>query len=233
MSGIFQKELSHYFKTPIGYIFIAVFLVITGAYFFMVNLVSQNGDIKAFFSSIFTLLMFLIPILTMGLFSEEKKQNTDQLLLTAPVSITAVIVGKFLSTMVVFALPLGVTLAYPAVLAAFGAFEPMVTVGNYLGILLLGSAFVALGLFISVLTENQLVAAVVTYAALLILFLSDSAKAVAPPPLQSLLGFISLTGHYQAFTYGVLNPADIIFYLSTTSLFLFLSVYMLESKRIA
>lgn len=234
MAGVFKKELGQYFRTPVGYIFISIFLAISGAYFFMVNLVSQNGDIKTFFSAIFTLLMFLVPMLTMGLFAEEMKQTTDQLLLTAPVSITGVILGKFFATIVFFSIPLGVTLIYPCILAALGSVQLMATVGNYLGVLLLCSTYVAIGLFISVLTENQLVAAAATYAVLLILYLSNALSDISDSPLVGgVLGFISVRNHYEAFTYGVLNPADVVYFISMSALFLFFSIYTLESKRIS
>lgn len=234
MAGVFKKELGQYFRTPVGYIFISIFLAISGAYFFMVNLVSQNGDIKAFFSAIFTLLMFLVPMLTMGLFAEEKKQTTDQLLLTAPVSITGVILGKFFATIVFFSIPLGVTLIYPCILAALGSVQLMATAGNYLGVLLLCSTYVAIGLLISVLTENQLVAAATSYAVLLILYLSSSLADISDSPLvRALLGFVSVQKHFEAFTYGVLNPADVVYFISMTALFLFFSIYTLESKRIS
>lgn len=234
MRGIYHKELNQYFKTSIGYIFIAMFLVISGVYFFLVNLAPGNGDIKAFFSSIFTILMFLIPMLTMRLFSEERKQKTDELLLTSPVSITAVILGKFFSTMTVFLIPLSVTLLYPLILAAYGSFEPMAALGNYVGIILLSSSFVAIGLLISVLSESQLAAAVMTYAILLILFLAGSMDVLAGSAAFGwLVQFVSITGHYEEFTYGVFNPANVVYYVSVTSLFVFLSVYALERKRIA
>lgn len=232
MIGIIKKEWNQYFKSMTGYVFIAIFLVITGTYFVMVNLMSQNGDIKNFFASIFSVVIFLIPILTMRSFSEEKKQKTDELLFTSPVRITSVIVGKFLATLLVFLTALAITLLYPAVLAVLGSSDLAVTLGNYLGLALMAAAFISMGLFISVQTESQLVSAIVTYALLLLLYLMNSAKAFTGGLLGRLLEFLAVTGHFEEFTYGIFNPINVFYYLSITGLFLFLSVYSLESKRL-
>lgn len=232
MQGILKKELNQYFKSMTGYIFIAIFLVITGLYFVMVNLMSQDGDIKTFFSAIFSVIIFLIPILTMRSFSEEKKQKTDELLFTSPVRITTVILGKFCATFLVFLAALGITLLYPLVLAVLGSFDPAATAGNYIGIALMAAAFISIGLFVSVQTESQLVAAVVTYAILLLLYLMNSAKAFADGFVGQIVSFLAVTGHYEEFTYGIFNPVNVVYYLSITALFLFLSVYSLESKRL-
>lgn len=234
MIGVLRKELRQYFRTMTGYLFIAVFIAIASAYFITTNLIAQNGDIKFFFSALFPIVMFLIPILTMRLFTEEHKQKTDELLLTSPVTLTGIILGKYAATMVVFLLGLAVTLCFPVILAVFGVSELLVTLGSYIGLIFMVSAFVAIGLFISVMTESQLVAAVVTYALLLGLYIIDSLQAFSQNPFfQQVLRFFSINGHYTDFSYGIFNPANIVYYLSVTGLFLFLSVYALESRRIA
>lgn len=232
MQGIIKKEWNQYFKSMTGYIFFAIFLMITGVYFVMGNLMSQNGDIKTFFSSIFSVIMFLIPILTMRSFSEEKKQKTDELLFTSPVRITTVILGKFFATFFVFLAALCFTLLYAVILSVLGASDPAVTVGNYVGIALMAAAFISIGLFISVQTESQLVSAIVTYGVLLLLYLMNSAKAFLDGIAGQLAGFLAVTGHFEEFTYGIFNPVHVVYYVSITVLFLFLSVYSLESRRL-
>lgn len=232
MGGIIKKELRQYFKSMTGYVFIAMFLVITGFYFVAGNLMSQDGDIRTFFASIFPVVVFLIPILTMRSYSEEKKQRTDELLLTSPIRITWVIGGKFCATMLVFLLALGITLLYPVVLAALGVSDPLVTAGNYLGMILMASSFVSIGLFVSVQTENQLVAAAVTYALLLLLYLMGSVKSFAGGVAGELMSFMAIASHFEEFTYGIFNIANVIYFISITALFLFFSVYSLESKRL-
>lgn len=233
MRGIIRKELAQYFKSMTGYVFLSVFLAITGFNFVMVNLVGRSGDIKDFFSSISSVLLFLLPLLTMRLFTEERRQRTDELLLTAPVRITAVIAGKYAATLLVLIMASAVTLIYPLILALLGSIGLMDTVANYLGFLLMCGTFLSIGLFISVVAENQLVSAVITYAILFMLYAADALDTLASGRLLSALQrFFSLHGHYEAFTYGILDLANIVYFLSITALFLFLSVYVLEQKRL-
>ena len=233
MRGIIQKELAQYFKSMTGYVFVAVFLAITGFCFVMVNLVGRSGDIKDFFSSISSVLLFLLPMLTMRLFTEERRQRTDELLLTAPVSITAVIAGKYAATLLVLLLATAVTLIYPVILAVLGSAAVMDTIANYLGFILICGAFLSIGLFVSVVAENQLVSAIITYAVLLMLYAVDSLDALVPGHAAAAVQiFLSLRGHYEAFTYGIVDAANIVYFISITVLFLFLSVYSLEQKRL-
>lgn len=233
MYGIIHKELSQYFKTMIGYIFLAVFLAVSGFYFVMVNLVSQNGDIKELFSAISPVLLFLLPILTMRLFSEEKKQSTDELLLTAPIRIRDIIYGKYLAAALLLLLASSVILLYSAILALYGSLAVLDLLSNYLGFLLMEGAFLAIGLFISVLAENQVVAAVVTYAVLLLLSVAGSLKTVFTGAFASrLIDLLSLSAHYTDFSYGIFNAANIVYFIAVIALFLFLSVYVLENRRL-
>lgn len=234
MAGIYKKEISHYFKTMTGYVFIAMYLAVSGAMFTMVNLLSQNGDIRAYFSAMTTVVTFLLPILTMGMFAEERKQKTDELLLTSPISLTAVVLGKFFSTFTVFLIPLSVTGIYPLLLSAFGASAPMVTLGSFFGFMLLAMAFIAIGLFLSMLTDSQFVAAVMTYSLFALLLLANGTTALSGSAvLNALLRFVALTGHYNSFSYGVFQLTEIIYYVSIAALFLFLSIYVLERKRLS
>ncbi len=233
MAGIYKKEISHYFKTMTGYVFIAMYLAVSGAMFTTVNLLSQNGDIRAYFSAMTTVVTFLLPILTMGMFAEERKQKTDELLLTSPISLTAVVLGKFFSTFTVFLIPLSVTGIYPLLLSAFGASAPMVTLGSFFGFMLLAMAFIAIGLFLSMLTDSQFVASVMTYSLFALLLLANGTTALSGSAvLNALLRFVALTGHYNGFSYGVFQLTEIIYYVSIAALFLFLSIYMLERKRL-
>jgi len=234
MSAIYLKELRSYFTSMIGYIYLSVFLLIGGFIFTTGNLLSQNGDIKSWFASIFSVLIFLVPILTMRLFSEERKMRTLQLLFTMPVSLGEIVFGKFLATLTVLGMGLAVTLLYPLILAFFGSVEAMVVVGNYLGMSLLVSTCIAIGMFISALTENQIIAAVVTYSVLLGLWLLDTAgQNLIKGSLGEVVRYLSLTTHYSEFTYGILNPADLVYYLTLTALFLFFSVLALEGRKSA
>ena len=232
MRGIYNKELTQYFTSAIGYIFIAVFLSICGLFFYLTNLASQNSDIKVFFSSIITFLMFLIPILTMRSYAEEKKGRTEELLLTAPIELSQIIGGKFLASCTIFAIPLALTFSFPIIISIFGECEVLVSLGNYLGLLLIGATFISIGLFVSILSENQIVAAIVTYCILLVLFsLNQVVVMLGDNLISQILNFLSINTHLVKLTYGVLDLTDLVFFISTTLLFLFLSVLVLDRKR--
>lgn len=234
MWGVCRKELRQYFHTMTGYAFIAMFLCITGSIFIIGNLLSQNGNIAVFFSSMSSVLLYLLPILTMRMYAEEKKQRTDELLLTAPISLAAVMIGKFGAAFIVFMLPFLCILLYPVILASFGFWEPMMVLGNYVGCMLLAAALIAIGQFISVLTDSQFVAAIVTYSIFTLLAIAGNVSAsISVEPLREMLQFVAVTAHMTGFSYGVFSLAEVVYYLSITSLFLFGCVYLLQRKRVA
>lgn len=231
MLAIYKKEIRQYFNSIMGYVFLAMFLLICGWFFTMGNLASQNSDIKTFFGSILVIVMFLIPVITMRSFSEEKKIKTEQLLLTSPISLPAIVIGKYLAALTIFGLGLAVTLAYPVIIAYFGTFDPLVTLGNYFGIVVAVAAFIAIGMFISALTENQVVAAVVSYCVLLGLWMVGIMRTGKTGILRAVIDFVSFSYKFDEFTMGIFNPASIIYYLSISGIFLFLTIRMLEQRR--
>jgi ABC-2 type transport system permease protein len=234
MSAVYIKELRAYFTSMIGYIYLSAFLLISGYIFSTGNLMSQNGDIKTYFASIFSIVIFLVPILTMRLFSEERKMRTLQLLFTMPVSISGIVIGKFLATLSVFCMGLAVTLLHPLILAWFGSVEGMVVLGNYLGMIMLVSACIAIGLFISALTENQIIAAVLSYSVLLALWLLDSVgQNIVKGVPGRFVSHLSLNTHYREFTYGIFNPAGLVFFLTLTALFLVFSIMVIDGRKTA
>ena len=232
MGAVFFKEIRQYFRSMIGYIFLTVLTLICGFLFTTGNLLSQNGDIKTFFSSLFGILMFLIPMLTMRQFSEEQKLKTQQLLFTLPLSARSIVMGKFLATLCMIAIGLSSTLLYPVILAYFAAPQLMVSLGNYLSVLLMVSALIALGLYISTLTENQVVSGLLSYGIILILWLVDSLiPTISRPLLKQALSIFSLKSNYIELSYGIFNPAGILYFISLTVLFLLLTVVRLDSRR--
>ena len=181
-----------------------------------------------------TVLMFLIPVLTMKLLSEEKKMKTDQALLTAPVSLYGVVAGKFLAAFLLFCTAVASTVVYALVLSVFADVEWVVVIGNIVGIVLLGMAMISIGLFISGLTENQVIAAVGSFAILLLLMLMDGLVSVLPSFLSFLapvLEQLSFNGRYSGFTMGLFDISDALFFVSVTAVFLFLTVRTLEKRR--
>ncbi|NLY75976.1 MAG: ABC transporter permease subunit [Firmicutes bacterium] len=192
MIAVLKRELKTYFLTPTGYIFMGFFLLISGFFFAIGNLFSANPNYNSMLGTINFVFMILVPILTMRLLAEESRQKTDQLLLTSPLSVTEIVLGKYLAAVAVFLLTVAVTCIYPIILSFFGSIAVSEIVGGYLGFILLGSSFIAVGLFISSLTENQVVAAVVTFSALLLFWIIDVLQQVLPNDTTSGIIFTGL-----------------------------------------
>ena len=231
MSAIFKRELKNYFSSPLGYVVFTVFALFQGFFFFYMFLF-QSGNIADLFSTMLTIIMFICPILTMRLMSEDKRLRVDQALLTAPVSLWGIVLGKFLAALTMFGICFTLTLVDQLIFAMFTTPNWIVYIGNLVGNLLLGSALIAIGIFISSVTESQLVSAVVSYAVVLGVMLMDSiASAVGNETVSKLISSLSFSGRYETFASGVLDFANLIFFLSITAVFLFLTVRMLEKKR--
>lgn len=177
MTAIYQREMRSYLTSAVGYVFLAVFYAIAGYYFFATSLVSNSTDLSYVFSNLFSIVIFLVPMLTMRLFSEERRQKTEQALFTAPVSFTGVVMGKFLACLTMYLLGMGVTLLYFLVMCAFQIPDVAVFCGNFLGLFLLGAALCAIGIFISSLTESQVIAAVGSLAIGLFLLFANQLHA--------------------------------------------------------
>ena len=232
MLAIFKREFNSYFTSPIGYVFIAMFYFISGIFFFLYNLAAASAELRYVYSMLFTCSALLMPILTMRMLSEDKRQKTDQILLTSPVSLTGLLMGKFLAAFLVYVIAVSITLVYALVLSVFVSFNWAVIVSSYVGILLLGAALIAVGMFISSLTESQLVAAIVTVVVDLGLLLVDSLASVMPnTTLQNAVLSLSMSDRYGNFTMGILDFADTFFFLSVIALFVFLTGRVLEKRR--
>lgn len=234
MTAIYKREMRSYLTSAVGYVFLAVFYAISGYYLFATSLVSNSTDLSYVFSNLFSIVIFLVPMLTMRLFSEERRQKTEQALFTAPVRFTGIVMGKFWACLTMYLLGMGITVAYYLVMCAFQIPDLAVFCGNFLGLLLLGAALCAIGLFISSLTESQVIAAVGSLAiGLFLLFANSFTPVVSNEFIVSLMDGISFYQHYLDFTRGLLNLSDLTFFISVTALFLFLTVRHLERRRIS
>lgn len=232
MTAIFKRDFRAYFTSPIGYVFVASFLLVLNIYFYLINVYSASAAIENTFSFIITMLVFLVPVLTMRTFSEDYKQKTDQLLLTAPVRLTGIVVGKFLAALGVFILAMLFTLIYVVVIAMFGTPNAAMIVGNYVAILGVACAYISIGLFISSLTENQLVSCVATLGAFLFLYLVDYMYSyINVTWIKNLIYWFSMFRRYNTFTQGIFSLSDFLFYISVAATFIFLTVRVLEKKR--
>ncbi|HXW54566.1 MAG TPA: ABC transporter permease [Candidatus Cybelea sp.] len=252
--AIYRKEMGHYFVSPIAYIFIGIFLILTAVFFnFFLQAViqqslsmemegmrfgmAQNIDVpsevmRAFFGLLSTLVLFITPILTMGVYAEERKRGTMELLMTSPLTELDIVLGKFFASLTLYALMLVPTLSY--LVFMYMRSEPIppwrVLVAGYAGILLLGAALLALGTFISSLTENQIIAAVVTFAAFLLIWVLDIGQN-ASGTLASVLTYLSVLRHYEDFTRGIVDTSALVYYVSFAFLFVFLTVRSVDSMR--
>ena len=215
MGAILKREMSAYFSSATAYVVLAVFFFFSGLFFNFYVFAQNSTSLTYVFSNMFFIIMFLIPIITMKSFAEEKKQKSDQALLTSPCSLTEIVLGKFLAAFSFFAQP-----------------QWSVILCTLLGTLLLGASMIAINVFISVLTESQVVAAVLGMGAgLLISMMSYFVNNISIQWISAVLEKISFMKYYENFTYGILSITDVIFFLSVTALFLFFTVRALEKRR--
>jgi ABC-2 type transport system permease protein len=287
MFAVFKRELRAYFSSPIGFVVIGLFLALSGIFFAAGNLLGASSEYNGLLSTMAFIFLFLVPILTMRLLTEETRQHTDQMLITSPLSVTAIVVGKYLAAVAVFLITLLVTVLYPVMMSFFAllGLAWWKILGGYIGLFLLGAAFIAVGLFFSSLTESQIVAAVATYTALLLMWIIDAltqmvptgwlyglafvavvaaalslliwlstrsipataasavllaaAIAVAAVLKQSLyegliakvMAWFSLLKRYEDFNLGILGLSPVVYYLSFSAAFVFLTVRMIDRKR--
>lgn len=246
---IFKRELKVYFSSPIAYAMIFMFLVASGYFFYssvtmyvfasfqaarnpyIQGLNATDMVVSPFFGNVSVIMLLMLPILTMRLFSEEKKSGTFELLFTYPVRDIDVLMGKYLAALAVFTVMIGLTGIYHLILLSMGVSATGVLLSGYLGLFLLGAAFIALGLFVSSTTENQIVAAAVTFGLLLLFWVVGWSASSASPPWAGVLEYVALISHLLNFARGIIDTADAAYYLCFIVLFLFLTLRSLESKK--
>jgi len=246
---IVKKEWQAYFSSPIAYVMFTVFLAIAG-YIFYVFVGRFNEEsmrymqyshplewfnvneqvVVPFFWWVMLILLFVVPMFTMRMYAEEKKSGTLELLLTAPVTNMQVVLGKFFSVLGVVLFMLLCTGVYPAVLLFYGNPDVGPILSGYLGMVLISAAYIAAGSFLSAVTENQIVAAVLTYGLLLLLWIISAVQSFVGPTLGEVLNYLSITEHFLDFAKGVVDTKDVVFYLSFVVFGLFLTNQALEFK---
>jgi len=225
------KEFKSYLASPMAYVVTGIFLVLTGFFFQSSPTTYSETSINGFLSYGSILLLLLASMLTMRLLAEEKKMGTLELLLTAPVRDSEVIMGKFLGSLGILTAMLALTFYYPILLMWFGDPDIGPIATGYLGLFLLGGTSLAVGLFASSLTSNQIVAVVIAGGILFALWFIGMAADLLPEALGEVTGYLSLYSHFPDFMRGVIDTRGIIYYLSITALFLFLAVRSLENSR--
>lgn len=232
MKAIFCKEIKTYFLTVQGYIFIGVFLLISGYYFVAYNIMGENAEIGNMLDNTIAAFVFLVPVLTMRLFAEEKHMRTDSVYMSAPIKTWQIVMGKFLAACFVFTVAVLMTLFSSIAVMA----EGVQTVGEiftvYIGYLLIGFCFISVGMLVSAMTESQLAAAVISFGVCLLLYLADWLKEVAGDGVLGIMAdMISVSSHFDKAVSGILDIADIGCYLSFAALFVVFTVLKTESER--
>jgi ABC-2 type transport system permease protein len=232
MQAIIRRELSAYFTSPIGFVYLGAVYFLSGFFLLTGPLLANSADIRPVFQALLLVVMFLTPILTMRLMTEDRRHRTDQALLTAPISLGAIVAGKFLAAALVYAAGVSVTPVFALTLGFFARMNWAIVWGNYIALLLMGFAFISIGQFISSLTENQAIAAIGSFAVMLGILLLDAIPSIIPNPrLAALMGELSFIRRYTPITNGILSMSNLFFFISVCGIFLFLTARVLEKRR--
>lgn len=237
MLAVMKREFASYFTSPLGYVYLAVFYGFSGLFLWLTCLASGSADMSATFLWMFFIMMILIPVLTMRTMADDKRQKTDQLTLTSPVSLFGLVMGKFLAAMLIFLIGAAVMLVYALFISASitdtgSGFAWASFWGNFLGLCLMGSVFISSGIFISNLTENQMIAAIGSIGVNIVLCLFDIISSYVPSEVVgNIINSLSVFYKYREFTYGIFSLKNILFFLSITVIFNFLTVRFIERRR--
>jgi ABC-2 type transport system permease protein len=247
--AIANKEFRSYFASPIAYILIGLFSLLFGWFFyvFLMAFVQQSEQmmqfggggganvnqmmIRGLFQNTAVIILFVMPMITMRTYSEEKRSGTIELLLTSPVTDPEIIIGKFLGALALYAAMLLVTMFYIAILFRIGNPEWRPIVAGYLGLLLMGGCFLSTGLFISSLTKNQIVAGFLTFATFLMLWIINWMGESSGPTTRDVLNYLSITEHFDDFSRGIIDTKHLVYYLSFITFGLFLTAKSVDSER--
>ena len=233
MLAIFKKELRGYFTGVIGYVFLVLFLALSAIIFCYTTMFSMTASTTAYFTYMLLFSGIILPLLTMKSFSEERKTRTEQLLLTAPVSIPSMVIAKFLASYVIFAGAMVFTSLYFFILYPYAALKVAVLFGNIIALLLVGACFISIGLFASALTENQLSAAVGAIA-IILGFLGVSLLASLIPSsyfIRFIFDSLSIFTRFQSFVNGYFDIASIFYYISVSAIFIYLTIRIYDKRR--
>jgi len=228
---IFKKEFRTYFVSPIAYIVISIFLLVTGWFFFTTFFLYDQANLRNFFSLLPIIFSFLVPAVTMKLFSEELNVGSYEILLTMPVTILDVVVGKFLSAVAFIAVMIAPTLSYPITVSFLGELDWGPVAGGYLGAVLLGASFSAIGLFASSLTRNQIIAFIIGMAICFSLVLVDKMLFFLPQTLLGILSYLGADVHFQNISKGIIDSRDAMYFLSVCFVGLYGTHLVMQEKN--
>lgn len=232
MTAVWKRELRSYLKSPVGYVYLFLFTVVSGFIFSMVNLNGYSADASGFFSIACYLLILVVPLLTMKLFPEERKNKTDQILITAPVNITGIVMGKFLAAYSMFLLSLVPSIFMMLFLAIKGNVEAGILLSNYIGILLVGAAYIAIAMFMSCITESQIIAFMMGFFTLLMFAVCELLKSLVNRSwFSKIIDVFSVSTRFTKLSSGLFDFSAIFYFISLTVVFLFLIVRIIDKRR--
>ncbi len=230
---IAKKELKSYFASAVAYVVFAMFLILSGYFFSVILLVSKQASLEGALYNTTITLLFLIPLITMKLFAEERKLGTLEILMTKPVRDFEVVLGKFIGSLTFLVIMFSSTLVYVLILFKYGNPDMGPILSGYLGLILLGACFASIGIFASTLSENQIIAAVLSFALMLLLWIINwiSGNLELSDKLNELLNYLSLAGHFDDFVKGIIDIKNIVFYLSFIGFWLFVTTKSIGVRK--
>ena len=237
MTAVLKREFSSYFTSPLGYVFLAVFCAFSGLFLWLNCLMSASADMSGLFVMMFYVILIIVPVLTMRAIADDRRQKTDQLTLTSPVSLFGLVAGKFLAAFAVYFIAECVLMIYALVLSsatesAGNEFAWQTFWGNFVGITLMGAVFISVGIFISSLTENQMIAAIGSMGANIALCLFDIVNSfVTVDAVRNVISSLSVFERYTEFTMGIFSLENILFFISLIVIFNFLTMRFIERRR--
>ncbi len=232
MIAIWKRELRSYLKSPVGYVYLFLFLILVGAGFSMTNLYQYSSAPGYYFQNASYALIIAVPILTMKLFPEERKNKTDQILITAPVSITGIVMGKFMAAYSMFLISMIPSIFAEGFLIVNGNVEMGILAANYVAILLVGAAYIAIAMFMACLTESQIIAFIMGFFTLLIFALCDVLESLLNNAVvNKIINVISVSDRFVTLAGGMLDFSAILYFISLAVVFLFLTIRVIDKRR--
>jgi ABC-2 type transport system permease protein len=229
---VFKKEVSTFFSTPFGFIFMGIFLLLSGIMFFTYNLLGGGGDMNGLFGLLSNISFMVFPILTIKLFADERKAGTEPLLLTSRLSPLQIVLGKYFAAVFVFVASLAATLVYVIILKIYGFPDLKAIAASYIGFLLLGMAFTAVSTFTSSLADNYVTAAIASFGGLVgFVLIGVFSRSVQTPVISDILSALAITRQYDSFIKGVFSLGPIFYFIGFIVIFITLSVFSLERRR--
>lgn len=231
--AITMRELKNYFVSPIAYVVSAMFLLVTGYFFFLILYITKDAGLMRYvFGNTAVVLLLIGPLMSMRLFAEEQRQKTLELLVTSPITDAGIVLGKFLASALFLLIMLAATAYFPGILMYYGEPDLLPVLTGYLGMFFMGCTFIAIGMMTSSWTQNQIVSAVAAFAISLVYwFLGASSSTTNSETMSGLLNYLSLNTHFDTFSKGVIATSDILYFLSVIFVLLFITTRSLESRR--